>query len=173
MLRPPTLRGQAPAWSRLLVLGPKELPEITSWAASQAAGSLLLDRLRETQPESLDPSAPPGLESNPPEIVACLAQGLANSSASRRCCALLAFTAGVAVRSPGTGIGGGGADTGLSRPAVQNSGELSTSGSGELSTSVGLLWKNLWVLRLFPTHGSLLQQYVRCKRETKLRRHPG
>ena len=47
----------------LLLLGPKELPEITSWAASQAAGSLLEDRLREAQSRSLDPSVPPGLES--------------------------------------------------------------------------------------------------------------
>ena len=30
MLRPPTFPGQAPAWSRLLELEPKELPEITS-----------------------------------------------------------------------------------------------------------------------------------------------
>ena len=47
------------------------------------------------------------------------------------------LTAGLAVWLPGTGIdGGGGADPGLSSPAVQTSGELSTSGSGELSTSV-------------------------------------
>ena len=132
MLRPPNPRGQAPAWSRLLLLGPKELPEITSWAESQAAGSLLKDRPREAQPESLDSSAPPGLDSKEqsgPARNSCLPR----PETRRRCCALLAFTAGVAVRSPGTGIGGGGADTGLSRPAVQNSGEL--SGSGELSTS--------------------------------------
>ena len=58
---------------------------------------------------------------------ACFAQGLVCPGQFLCLSPLLRLARLVAVRSPGTGIGGGGADTRPSRPAVQNSGELSTS----------------------------------------------